>query len=240
MLEVAHAPHQNDSRPKRLRPPKRPRGPRCAHADLLVDEGEQRGRDQAGQQQHPHHRLPDEDDVPGVPLLRERPERAHAVVVGEIEQNVAEPGKPGIEEKQSPARGQIWIFCLALAQPPNQINEADHHGGIEQYPEERVGESAMVGKAERTAVEAGENIQIGSFGGERERERGQHSLAVQPGAAHAGAGEEMGEGFQAIYNSILPRRRGHGQRAVFKEILHRHCRNALARRRQQRQRIRHD
>jgi hypothetical protein len=56
----------------------------------------------------------------------------------------------------------------------------------------------MVSETERVTTEAGEDVEIGSFGGEREGERGQRGLAIQPGAAHAGAGEEMGDGFQGI------------------------------------------
>jgi len=50
-------------------------------------------------QENEHDRLEDEDDVPGVPLFGERPEGAHAVVIGEVEQDVAEAGEAGVEEK---------------------------------------------------------------------------------------------------------------------------------------------
>ncbi len=56
----------------------------------------------------------------------------------------------------------------------------------------------MVGEAEGGTAQAAENIEIGGFGGEREGERGQRGLAVEAGASEAGAGQEVGQGFQAV------------------------------------------
>ena len=57
----------------------------------------------------------------------------------------------------------------------------------------------MVSEAEgRTAKQAADYVEVGSFGGEGERERGQRGLAVEPGPSHAGAGQEVSNGFQAI------------------------------------------
>jgi hypothetical protein len=62
-----------------------------------------------------------------------------------------------------------------------------------------VGESAMVGEAEcRAASDARDHVQVGSLGGERQRERGQRGLAVKAGASQASAGQEVGDGFQVI------------------------------------------
>ena len=124
--------------------------------------------------------------------LGKRPERAHAVVIGEVEQNVAESGEAGVEEEQSPARWEVRIFHLASAQTPDQIDEADYYGGVEWKSEEGVGEAAMVGEGEGRATEAAEDVQVRSLGGERERERGQRRLAVESGAAQACASRENG------------------------------------------------
>ena len=57
----------------------------------------------------------------------------------------------------------------------------------------------MVGEAERWAAnDASDHVEVGSFGGERERECGQRSLAVESGTSHAGAGQEVSDGFQVI------------------------------------------
>ena len=77
----------------------RPRGPALSRADFFIDQREEGWNDQSEQQEAKHDGIEDEDNVPGVPLLGERPERANTVVVGEIEQDVAETGKASIEEK---------------------------------------------------------------------------------------------------------------------------------------------
>jgi hypothetical protein len=57
-------------------------------------------------------------------------------------------------------------------------------------------EAAMVGETEGRAFEAAEDIQIRRFRSESECERGKRGLAVESGAAHACAGEEVGNRFQ--------------------------------------------
>lgn len=55
----------------------------------------------------------------------------------------------------------------------------------------------MVGETEcGAASDATNHVQIGNFGGEGERKRGQRGLAVESSASHAGAGQEVGDGFQ--------------------------------------------
>ena len=56
----------------------------------------------------------------------------------------------------------------------------------------------MMGESEGRAAEAAEDVQIGSLGGERERERGQRGLTIKSGAAHARARQEMGDRFQVV------------------------------------------
>src|SRR5580700_670277 len=109
MLEVAQAPEQHHA------------GQReggcdaafwsaCPRADFLVNQLEERRDNQTEEQEPEHDGLEDEDDIPGVPLLGKWPERANAVIVGEVEQNVAEPRQAGVEEKQSPVRREIGIL----------------------------------------------------------------------------------------------------------------------------------
>jgi hypothetical protein len=61
----------------------------------------------------------------------------------------------------------------------------------------------MVGEAEGRAAETSEDIEIGSLGGEREGQRGQRCLAVQPGTSQARAGQEVSDGFQAILRILF-------------------------------------
>src|ERR1700739_1619370 len=68
--------------------------------------------------------------------------------------------------------------------------------------------AAMVREAERGTAEAAEDVQVWSFGGERERKSSQSSLAVEPGASHTGAGQEVGDGFQAVRKDSMGTRAG--------------------------------
>ena len=61
-----------------------------------------------------------------------------------------------------------------------------------------MGEAPMVGECERLAAKASQHVQIGSFRCQRKRQRGQRRFAIQPGAAHTCAGQEMSERFQVL------------------------------------------
>lgn len=58
----------------------------------------------------------------------------------------------------------------------------------------------MMSEAESWAAEAAEDIQIGSLCRERQHRCGQSCLAVEAGAAHAGASQEMGDWFQSVFS----------------------------------------
>jgi len=64
-------------------------------------------------------------------------------------------------------------------------------------------EAAVMGEAEDRSFEIADYIEIGRFRCERERGCGQRRLAVQPGTAHAGAGQEVGDGFQSLGSDYL-------------------------------------
>src|SRR5205807_4600436 len=127
--------------------------PSLAHANFFVDQGKQQWNNQSQKQQKPHDRLRNEDDVPRIPLLGERPEGAHAVVIGEVEQDVAEARKASVEEQESPARRQVGILGSAAAQTPEQIDEAEDYLRYQRDAEKRVGEAAMMGKSEDRAAD---------------------------------------------------------------------------------------
>src|SRR6267378_1359056 len=64
-----------------------------AGADLFVDQRKQCGENQAECENDEQDRLDNENDVPGNPALGEWPERAHPIVISEVEENVAEAGQ---------------------------------------------------------------------------------------------------------------------------------------------------
>ena len=59
--------------------------------------------------------------------------RTHSVVVGEVEENVAEAGEAGVGEEQSPARGKVGIADLAPAQSPEEIDECNDCTGHQRH-----------------------------------------------------------------------------------------------------------
>ena len=61
-----------------------------------------------------------------------------------------------------------------------------------------MGESAMMGEAKSGAADTAKHIEVRRFGGERQRESGQSSLAIEAGAPQTCAGQEVGNGFQAV------------------------------------------
>src|SRR5580704_9389614 len=62
-----------------------------------------------------------------------------------------------------------------------------------------------MGEGEGAAFETTEHVEIGGFGGEGERERGQRGLTVESGSSHTSAGQEVGNGFQAIKKDSMGR-----------------------------------
>ena len=72
---------------------------------------------------------------------------------------------------------------------------ANHHAGDDGHGPERVRDAAMVLELLDRPGESPEDIEIGSLGGQHRGQSGVGRLAVESGAANAGAGEEMGDGF---------------------------------------------
>src|ERR1017187_3960495 len=169
---VAQAPQENDAG-EREYGRNSSAGTAAAGADFPVDETEEQWEDQSQNQKGEHDWFDNEDDVPRIPLLGKGPKRAYAVVVGEVEQDVTQSGEAGVEEEQAPARGQLGVFDFAAAEAPWQVDEGDYDEGVERDSQKRVGESAMVGEAEcRAAKKAANYVQVRSFCGEGQRERG--------------------------------------------------------------------
>src|SRR6266567_4456999 len=125
---------------------------RGASARKRLVAGEKQGRDQTSHQEDIQHWLDDEDDVPGIPVPREWPERVDPIVVGEIKQNVAEAGNVSKQKQQSPARWKIRNVGLASAQPPDQVYETGDERRDQNQSEKRVGEAAVMGKSKDRAI----------------------------------------------------------------------------------------
>ena len=88
---------------------------RAARADFAVGEAEQAGNDEGGKEQSPQHRLGDKHKAAGIPAGVEGKEGADAVVVGPVEQDVAEGGDEGGEIEPKPADGCGWADAGAGA-----------------------------------------------------------------------------------------------------------------------------
>src|SRR6266576_1127151 len=197
MFVIPQSPHQNHThqRQRGSHPAVRTSAP-CAN--LFIDERKHRWNDQSKNQQNQHHGLNNKHDVPRIPPLRKWPERPDAVIICEIEQNVAESGKTGIEKKHAPSRRQIGIFCFPAPQPPYQIYESDHNRGIQWDAEERMREATMMFETNGRPPETANNVEIRRFGRQSQRERGQRRFAIEAGASHARAGQKVSQGFQAV------------------------------------------
>ncbi len=61
----------------------------------------------------------------------------------------------------------------------------------------------MMGEAEGRSANAAKHVKIGSFGGERHGDGGEGGFAVKAGASQAGAGQDVGDGFQAVGGILL-------------------------------------
>ena len=183
----------------------RPRGPRRRAPISVSISANSDGTTNPSINKAQHHRFDDEDDVPRIPLLGKRPEGANPVVVGEIEQDVAETGQAGVEEQPAPARRQVGVVEFAASKTPYEVHESDYRQGVERHSDEGMGESAMVGEAEGRAAKSADHVEVGRFGRQRQSERGQRRLAVQSGASQAGAGQEVSKRFQAVRGILLRR-----------------------------------
>jgi len=70
-------------------------------------------RDDQSEREHDQENgIDDEDDVPRNPALGKRPERPDSIVIGEVEQNVAEAGQARVSVEQSQRGGRLGILVL--------------------------------------------------------------------------------------------------------------------------------
>ena len=78
------------------------------------------------------------------------------------------------------------------------IYDAERRSRHERYAHEAVGDAAMVLKSGDGAFELPEHIHVSGLGGQHHGHGGQRRLAIEAGAAKAGAGQKMGNGIQVV------------------------------------------
>ena len=173
------------------------------------------GNSKGQQKEPPEDRLSDEDKTSRIPARIEREERAHAVVVGPVEQDVRRGRDKAGEVQPSPAdharlepagRGAPGSRFIVgkFSQPPllipamEQPDAAHDDRGHDRDGNERVGDAAMMLQAFHGPAQSPENVHIRGFGSQRRAQGGVGGLAIESRAPHAGAGEEMREWLHAF------------------------------------------
>ncbi len=86
------------------------------------------------------------------------------------------------------------MFDPAVIEP----GDADGCSGNEGHGDEGVSDAAMVLESFDRAGKSPNNIEVGGFGGEYRSQRSVGGFAIESGAADAGAGQEVGDGFHGV------------------------------------------
>ncbi len=169
-----------------------------------IGESEKSGNDERGNQQYPKRGLGDEDKAAGIPPGIEGEEGADAIVVGPVEQDVAQSGdecseidplptdrlrlKPRWGSGFSGWGGQSSLGAAMFDPAVIEPGGAHGCGGNEGHRNESVGDAAMMFEAFDGASESPDDVEVGGFSGEDCGQRGVGSFAIKTGAADAGAG----------------------------------------------------
>ena len=152
-------------------------------------------------------RIENVHDVPGIPAIVERLEEANAVGGGVVEQQVAERRDHGEQIKISPANRQPAALPggtrFSAPDAMHDVNERQHPRRNQRHAHEAVGDSAMMLQICRTALQAPQYVQVGGFGGQHHRQRGQSALAVEAGASHACADQKMSWWIQVVPRAVF-------------------------------------
>ena len=172
-------------------------------ADLVADESEDCGDQQTKQQCCKHHRLEDEDDVPRVPAPVEWQKRPDAVVVSEIEQNVAENGQNPKKEQQSPARREGRRFAAIHSPAMKCVDEAEHDCRIYGCSDEGMGKTAMGSHRSHRSIETPKYVHIGEFCGESDHQCRVTGSPVESCASDTCAGKKVSDRFHTGTFSVI-------------------------------------
>ena len=95
-----------------------------------------------------------------------------------------------------------------MAEAMPQPDQSQHGGSNKGYTDKAVGDAAMMLQPGDRTLQRPDNIDVGSLGGKHHGRRGQRALAVEPGAAHARAGQKMSDRIQAAPREELELRKG--------------------------------
>jgi DNA ligase (NAD+) len=184
-------------------------------ADFAADEAEERGGNEGDEEKQKDDRFEDEDEGAGVPARVEGEEGAYAVVVGPVEEEMAEEGDEGEEVEQAPADGGgAFAGCglvgldrlgagAAGSPAMDEVDGGYDDCGFEGQAEEGVGPAAMVLEGGDGTVDGPEGIEVGGFGGEGHGYGGVGCFAVEPGTREAGSGHEVRHRFHAVQHTVL-------------------------------------
>ncbi len=143
MLEVAEKDHGRKTNQSKDRPAASAEL-RLARAYFFAHQTQQRRRHQAQEQHHQDHRIDDVNYVPRVPARIKRRERAHTVIVGEVQKDVDDCAQQRVHEQQAPSRRHPGPPAASPHQPVNSIHAGDGDGGDHRRAQKAVRETAMM------------------------------------------------------------------------------------------------
>src|SRR5215472_10212791 len=156
-------------------------------------------QDQSADQDGIERWLNDENDVPGVPLPPKRPKRSHAIVVGEVEQDVTQTGDIGKEEQQSPARRKVGNVGSSSSKKPNQVHDRGDHGGSKYQSRKGMCEATVMGKAVYRTSKSQKDVEVRGLGGKRHGRGGESCFAIESCSSEDGTGQKVSDGLQEIF-----------------------------------------
>jgi hypothetical protein len=145
-------------------------------------------------------------------------ERTDAVVVGVVQQDVAEQSEQREGIQHAPAhgrsgertndalaviaaeivvrlgvRGRVGEFAVVARGTPavQAIHAAHDHRSLKGNAEKGVRDAPMMGEAIHRSAQTPEGVEVRHLGGEGHRQRGVRRFAVQPGAREASARQDV-------------------------------------------------
>src|SRR5215470_18157569 len=110
-------------------------------------------------------------------------ERPHAIVVGEVLEDVRQDRKQGIGKEQLPSWRKLGLPPPPRHQTIDSVNAAHHSGRNYWRAQQCVGKTAMVRKSVHRPTEICKYVQVRRLSGQDQGEGGKTGLAVQPRAA---------------------------------------------------------
>ncbi len=120
---------------------------------------------------------------------------------------MAQIGDEREEPEQAPADGNLRGLFSDLVNEPDDGNSDKSN---DRRCNESVGDAPVMLESYNRTTESPDDVQVGSFGGERHGERGVGGFTVEAGATEAGSGKEMGDGIHRCQNT---RAQGSGHRS---------------------------